>query len=168
MATALTSHQDRHGDQDRRPVLDDDVEVERQADGHEEQAEQDAAERLDIGFELVPVGGFGEHHAGDERAHRHRQAGELHQRRRSEHDEQRRGDHRLLGAGVGDDAEQRVEQIAAGDQQARRSPPTAMHELLATPGCGASADLERSSGISASSGTIARSWNSRIEKAVWP
>ena len=42
--------------QDRRPVVDDDVEVERQADGHEEQAEQDAAKRLDVGLEFVAVG----------------------------------------------------------------------------------------------------------------
>ena len=97
--------------------VDDDAELERQADGHEEQAEQDAAERLDVGFELVPVGGFGEHDAGDEGAHRHRQPGKLHQRRRPEHDQQRGGDHRLLGAGIGDDPEQRVEQIAPGDQQ---------------------------------------------------
>ena len=46
----------------KRP-LGDRVEIEHHADGEEEQAEQDRAERLDVGLELVPVGRIGEHHA---------------------------------------------------------------------------------------------------------
>ena len=49
------------------------LEVEQHPDRQEEQAEQDRAERLDVALELVPVGRFGEHHAGDERAERDRQ-----------------------------------------------------------------------------------------------
>ena len=138
--------------------------LQRQADGHEEQAEQDAAERLDVGFELVAIGGFGKHHAGEEGAHRHRQAGKLHQRRRPEHDEQCGGDHRLRGAGIGDDPEERGQEIAAGDQQRRRSAPKAMAKaasrIAAVFRTGPS-----STGTSASSGTMAMSWNSRIENA---
>ena len=41
----------------------------------EEEAEQEAAERLDVGLELVAEGRIRQHQAGDERAHRHRHAG---------------------------------------------------------------------------------------------
>ena len=56
-----------HADHEKGP-LGDGVEIEHHADGEEEEAEQDRAERLDVGLELVPVGRVGEHHAGDERA----------------------------------------------------------------------------------------------------
>ena len=46
---------DHRGD-DQPDVVRDDAEVERHADAHEEEAEQDAAERLDVGLELVAVG----------------------------------------------------------------------------------------------------------------
>ena len=49
------------------------AEIEHHADGDEEQAEQDRAERVDVGLELVPVGRIGEHHAGDEGAQRGRE-----------------------------------------------------------------------------------------------
>ena len=51
-----------------------DAGVDRHADAHEEQAEQDAAERLDVGLELMAEVRFGEEHAGEEGAHGHRQA----------------------------------------------------------------------------------------------
>jgi hypothetical protein len=95
------------------------VEVERHADGEEEQPEQDAAERLDVGFELMAEGRGRQQHAGEERAHRHRQAA-LEQQRRAEHDQQRRRRHHLARAiALGEEAEQRVEQIAAGERSAR-------------------------------------------------
>ena len=56
---------------------------------HEEQAEQHAAERLDIGFELMPEVRLGQEQPGQERAHRHREPDLLHQQRRAEHHEQR-------------------------------------------------------------------------------
>ena len=55
--------------------------VEQHPDRQEEQAEQDRAERLDVAFQLVPIGRFGQHHAGDERAERDRQVQRMHQRR---------------------------------------------------------------------------------------
>ena len=65
-------HQQRPGGDDRQ--------VEHHADRHEEQAEQDRAERLDVAFQLVPVRRFGQHDAGDERAERDRQAQRVHHR----------------------------------------------------------------------------------------
>ena len=49
------------------------MQIEQHADRKEEQPEQDRAERLDVGLELMPVGRFGEHDAGDEGAERGRQ-----------------------------------------------------------------------------------------------
>ena len=116
-ADALHGHVGDDVDGDHLPALGDDLEVERHADGEEEQAEQHASERLDVRFELVPEGRFGKQHAGKKRAHRHRQAGKLHDQRRTEHHQQRGGGHDLARAGVGEDAEQRVEQVAPGDHQ---------------------------------------------------
>ena len=48
--------------------LEQDAEVRGHADGHEEQAQQQALERLDVGLELVPVLAVGEQHAAEEGA----------------------------------------------------------------------------------------------------
>ncbi|MNI36916.1 hypothetical protein D3C73_909840 [compost metagenome] len=63
----------------------------------------------------MPIGGFRQHHTGEKRPHRHRQADHLHCRRRSEHDEQGGRDHHLARAGAGNDLEHRIEQIFSGD-----------------------------------------------------
>ena len=94
-----------------------DLQVDGHADAHEEQREQQAAERLDVGFELVAVGRFREQHAGEERAERHRHADDLHQQRGAEHDQQRGRGHHLARAGPGEQAEERIEQIAPGEHQ---------------------------------------------------
>ena len=71
----------------------------RHADGDEEQAEQQALERLDVGLELVAVLGVGEQHAGEEGAERHRQPGALHQQRGADHEQQRRRREHLAHSG---------------------------------------------------------------------
>ena len=58
------------------------------ADGDEEQAEQHVAKRLDVLLDLVAVFGLGDQHAGEKRAERERQSGELGQRREPERDQQ--------------------------------------------------------------------------------
>ena len=100
----------------KRP-LGDRAEIEHHADREEEQAEQDRAERLDVGLELVPVGRIGEHHAGDERAERGRQAEQLHHRGAGDHREQAGEDEHLALAEIADQPEQRPEQEAAGEHQ---------------------------------------------------
>ena len=82
-------------------------------------AEQDAAERLDVDLELMPEARFRQHHAGEERAHRHRQPADLHHQRRAEHDQQRRRRHHLARVRVGEHAEHRIEQPFARRQQRR-------------------------------------------------
>ena len=84
------------------------AEVDRHADGDEEEAEQQALERLDVGLERVAVLGAREQHAGEERAERHRDAGQRHQLRDADDEQQReRGEH-LADVGGGDDAQDRA------------------------------------------------------------
>ena len=79
-------HDEHHRDQPglRRH----DGEVELHADGDEEEAEQHLAERLDVLLDLVAVLRLGDQHAGDERAERERQTGDLGQVGRGERDEE--------------------------------------------------------------------------------
>ena len=65
-------------------------EVEQHADREEEQPEQDRAERLDVGLELVAIGRIRQHHPGDERAERGDSAELCHHRGRGDDREQRR------------------------------------------------------------------------------
>ena len=109
----LQRHEGGDQRQDARPVGGDHAEVERHADAEKEQAEQDAAKRFDIGLELVPEVGFRKQHAGEERAHRHRQAADLHGERGAQHDQQRRCRHNLARFRGGKQLEHRVEQPAA-------------------------------------------------------
>ena len=93
--------------------------VDRHADPHEEQRQEEAAERLDVGFELVAEIRFGQHHAGQEGAERHRHADRVHQRGGAEHDQERARRHGLAGAGCGEQAEHGVEQPASGSDDRR-------------------------------------------------
>ena len=114
----LCRHHCQH-DQEHQPCLfTQHGEVEAHADRHEEQPEQQAAERLDIGLKFVAVGRFGEHHARNKGPERHRQAKALHDERRAEHGEQRRDHKRFPCAEFADHPEQRVHQIASGERQA--------------------------------------------------
>ena len=94
-----------------------DFQIQRHSDAEEKEAKQQATEGLNIGFELVAEGGFGEQDARDKRAHRHRQPACFHQQRRAEDDEQRGGGHHFAGAGSGEDAEERVQHEQPGDDQ---------------------------------------------------
>ena len=78
-ADALDDGEHDERQQDQPPVGENGREIERHRDGDEENAEQDAAERFDVGFELMAKGRFRQQHARKERAHRHREAAELHQ-----------------------------------------------------------------------------------------
>ena len=65
------------------------------ADGEEENAEQQALERLDGRFDRLAVFGLGEQQAGDEGAERHRQAGLIGDDAGGDDDEQDGGDEQL-------------------------------------------------------------------------
>ncbi len=63
----------------------------------------------------MPVVRFGEHHAGQECAERHRHAGLLHKEGCAQDHEQGGGGHHLARAGLGEQSEEWVEQVAPGD-----------------------------------------------------
>ena len=108
---------DRHhhdcGGEQKQKVLAHHREINGHAHAHEEDRKQQPAERLDVGFEFVAVGRFGEHHAGEERAERHGKARRLHGQRGAEDYEQSARGHRFARAGGGERAQERVQQIAA-------------------------------------------------------
>ena len=111
-------HQRGHAGENQPPVTRDHGQIERHADAEEKETEQQATEGLNIRFQLVAEGGFGEENTRDKRTHRHRQPARFHQQRRAEDDEQRGGSHHFARAGGGEDAKERVEQKQAdGDQR---------------------------------------------------
>ena len=120
-ADPLQQHVDEHGREDEPPLARDEREIERHADGEEEKAEQDAAERNDVGFQLMPERGFRKHHAGEECAERHGEAAHLHEECRAEHDEKCGRRHHLARLRASQHAEHRVEQPFAGrDERSER------------------------------------------------
>ena len=144
------------------------MEVEQHAHGDEEQAQQDVAERADDAFHLVAVFGFGQHHARQEAAQRHREARHLRGPGRRQRHQQHGQREQLAQAAVGDDVQQRTQQPAARGQH-QQAPPTAG----ASTSLSDVAQVERSvPGASAAArarnGTTAMSWNSTTLKARRP
>ena len=115
-ADGLDRHEDQHRRQDQLPLARHRGQIQRHAHAQEEQAQQDASEWFDLGFQLVPEGGFGQQHPGQECAHRGGQATQLHQQGRAQHHQQRRRRHDLA-RGRGQQAEQRIEQPSTSRQQ---------------------------------------------------
>ena len=111
-------HGDLHGDDaedqrgDQAGLLAEQGKVDAGADRDEEQADQQALERLDVAFELVPVFAVGEHDAGQEGAERGRQADRLHQHRDADDEQQAEGGEQLAQPGRGDVAEDRPQRAA--------------------------------------------------------
>ena len=95
-------HAREHGDRDeldreksrrepdhRERLRDEQAEIGGHADGDEEQAEQQALERLEVRLELVPELAVRQQHAGQKGAQRHRQAGLIGEQRGCDDREQR-------------------------------------------------------------------------------
>ena len=146
----------------------DQLQVEQHPDREEEQAEQDRAEGLDVGLELVPVGRFGEHHAGDERAQRDRQMQRVHHRRRADDREQAGDDEQLALAEPSDQPEQGIEHEPADDDQRDRPRARCRAQASSPVGAVGSGGVRAIAAMIVIIGTIDRSWNSRIENARSP
>ncbi|MNV23893.1 hypothetical protein D3C71_1149310 [compost metagenome] len=102
----LHHQQDRHAGGNHRRLGHDPVQVDAHAHRDEEQAQQQALERFDLRFQLVPEFRIGQQHPGQERAQARTQPGFLHEPRRAQHHQQRhRGEH-LGAARARDDVEQ--------------------------------------------------------------
>src|SRR5262249_2837047 len=88
-------------------------EVDAHADPHEEQGQQKTTEWFYVGFQFVPVIRFGEQQAGKKSAECHGRPGLLHDESRAKHDEQRGRRHHLARAGLRQQPEQRIKQVAS-------------------------------------------------------
>ncbi len=108
----LDRHHPDHHAQQGQGLARDDAQVQSRAHSDEEQAQQQAPERLDIGFQLAPELALGQHHAGQEGAERRRQPDHLHQGRHGDHQQQGRGGEDLAQARGGNEAEDRPDQVA--------------------------------------------------------
>ncbi len=110
------------------------VEVEGHPHGEEEEPEQNAAEGLDLRLDRMSEGGIRQHQPGDEGAHGHRHARNVHERGGAEHDQERRGGHDLARSGDCQEPEERVEEVAAGaDKHDERHDD--LHDLGESGGC---------------------------------
>ena len=98
----------------------DDPQVEHHADGDEEQAEQDVAERLDVLLDLVAILGLRDQHAREECAQRERQARELGQRRHAQRDQQHVQHEQLGRALARDHMEPPAHRLLAEEQDQRQ------------------------------------------------
>ena len=134
-------------------------EVRAHADRDEEQAEQQALERLDRGLDLVAVLRLGEQHPAEERAERHRQPGVLEGERDHQHEEQREGGEDLAQPRARDVAEHRPREQAAAaerddDHREPRARASARRMRSRRPPCRAAAS-PRASGSPRCPGTAA-------------
>ena len=95
------------------------AEIERHAGGCEKETQQQALERLDVGFELMAIGAFRQQRAGEERAQRGRNANLLHQEGDADDRQQGGRRHRFLDARQGHEADHIVEREIADDDDER-------------------------------------------------
>ena len=102
--------------EDQQQVALQHAEVQHHADRDEEEAEQDVAERPDRRLDLMTVLGLREHHAGEERAGRHRHAGGMRYPGRSQRHQQHGEREQFLQTAVRDLVEQRPQRVAPDDQ----------------------------------------------------
>lgn len=111
----LHQQQAHHQQQHAARLVHQQHDVHRHADADEEQAQQQTLERLQMGFQLVPVFGVGQQHTGQERAQRGGHADHLHQPRGAHHHQQGGGGGYLHVVGLSHETEHRTQQIAAAD-----------------------------------------------------
>ena len=112
----LDEDQARHEEGDRHPVRPDLLGLQQHADGHEEEAQQQPAERLNLGRHLMPERGVGEQDARQQGSQRHRQAGPMGGKRRHDDDEQRQGGEDLTHPRRGDDVHERPQRQPADSE----------------------------------------------------
>ena len=87
-------------------------EIDGHAHRHEKEPQQETAERLDVRLELVPITRLGEHDARQKCAERRGKAGIRHEPSGGDHHEERGRRHDLARPRAGEDAEERIQEIA--------------------------------------------------------
>ena len=156
-----------HQQQHQPPLAEQQLQIEQRADRDEEQAEQHVAERPDDGLELVAVLGFREQHAGEKPA----QAPATDRPRASP--TRRRASTSSVASVNSSVLRARPISWNSGRTSQRRNVSTSASAIAACriglddfPGARVLAPLLASALSSASSGTNARSWNSRMPIAM--
>ena len=104
----------------RHGVGGDESEVDARADRDEEEAQEEALEGFEVGFELVAVFAVGEDHAREERAQRGGQADELHQQGDADDEAEGGGGEHLPQFRARDVAEEGAQGVASADDDQRR------------------------------------------------
>ena len=113
---ALDHDEPEQHEGDRGELIDEQPHIQEHADGNEKQTEQNVAKRPDDDLDLMAIFGFGNHHPGEKRTERERQAGKIGSPRRREHDEEHREREQLAQTRVGDHVEKRPQEPAARRQ----------------------------------------------------
>ena len=116
MSTSLANTGTISSSSTQPQVREHDREVERHADGDEEQSEQHVAERLDVLFHLVAIFGLRDQHAGEERAERQRQPERLGERAEAQRHQQHVQHEQLRRALPRDQVEPRAHRLLAEEQ----------------------------------------------------
>ena len=120
ISASLSDHRHQQQQQHPAPVRGDHRQIERHADGDEEQAEQDVAKRLDVVLDLIAVFGLRDQHARQERAERQRQSGERGQLGQPERDQQHVQHEQFWRARPRDDVEPRAHRPLADEEDQRQ------------------------------------------------
>jgi hypothetical protein len=115
----LEAEEAREHPQHLRRAAGQQAEIDRHADGDEEQAQQQPLEGLDHRFQRVAELGVGEQYPGEEGAQRHRKPGQRHQLGHTQHQQQREGGEELADTHARDHPEQRPREVAADEDHAR-------------------------------------------------
>ena len=108
----LQDHQPQHQPRDGEGVRGHQGQIQPRPDGDEEETQEQAAERLDVGLELAAELAFRQHHACQEGAERRGEPDQLHQGRDRDHQQQGRGGEDFPQARGGDEAEERLGEVA--------------------------------------------------------
>ncbi len=137
----LDPQQGRAHGQDRPRRRRQQAQVHGHADGDEEQPQQHALERLNIGVQLLPVGGVGEQHAGHEGAQTHGEMQGFHQLGGAEDQQQGGGGHQLPVVQPRQPAQPGVEQVAPG--QPHQGQHQHAHQQVGLGGAGVAAGQHR-------------------------
>jgi len=91
------------------------IEVDLSTNGNEEQPQQQALERLNVAFQLMPVFAIGQNHTCDECTKRGGKTNRPHQERNAHNDQQRHSREQLSDPCPGYSAEHRAEQVATAN-----------------------------------------------------
>ena len=117
-AGRLDDQQPHESGDDQVGVCEQDQRIEQHADGHEEQAEQQSFERLEVDLDLMLVFAFAQQKPGQERAERGGEAGDAGRAGGADDQQQRDRHDQVATAGLHHEVQQRAQHELADEQDA--------------------------------------------------